>query len=461
MKIFQSFFSILLFAFVVLIFATQVYANLKYGSGEYVNICGTGLAATENKCNKGCDTSSGTCSASGNYVVKFTCNGRTSDGECRSNETSFSTSQSLSGTTCGKTVQIDVFDRTCRNQYGQWETCALQDYIVWYSGDCSTTTTQRSCNESCSANSDCGSGLTCYSGSCRNPSCASQSSCQCSPPTPSACNGSCATNSDCASGLVCRSGYCRNSICDWKTSCQCDGPTPTPTPTPEYKSSCDSLQVVGGNNSNVPSTVTLRARASDNKGSIQRYRYYFGDGKQEEITSVEIQHKYETSGSFLARVDAQDSRGNWKSSSSCEAWVYVNSSPVESFKSDCSNLFVNGGNNNQPPTTVQFTLTGYDNKGGINKYKLDFGNGIVKETDGNTFEQRYDIAGTYVARGYIRDNKGTWKGGTGSCSQTVYVNTKPLTQQPKTGTPTLLTLGAIGSGFMGVLLLTLKKRFVA
>lgn len=216
---------------------------------------------------------------------------------------------------------------------------------------------------------------------------------------------------------------------------------------------------MGGNNTNVPATVILRARASATEGNIIKYRYYFGDGKQEETTNVEIQHKYESSGSFLARVDAQDNRGNWRSSYSCEAYVYVNASPVESQKSDCSNLFINSGNNAQPPTTVSFTLSGYDNKGGIQSYKLDLGNGIVKETTGNTFEQRYDKAGTYTVTGWVKDSQGNWKGGGGSCKQYVYVNTKPLTDQPKTGTPAEFTFAALGSGALGVALLKLRNRF--
>lgn len=420
---------------VALLVVKQVYAGTRFGSGEYINICGSGLNADGNGCGRGCNVGSGTCSASGPYVVKFTCDGKSSNGQCLSNEETFATSASLNAS-CGKTVQIDVFNKKCRDSSGNW-VCGngdLQDYIVWYSGDCSSTSTptptptpgNRSCNSDCSADSDCASGLTCYVGYCRNRSCFTNNTCNCgTTPTPT--------------------------------------PTPTatpyPTPTPELRSSCDSLQVVGGNNSNVPANVTLRARASTTEGGITRYRYYFGDGKQEETTNVEIQHRYESSGSFLARVDAQDSRGNWRSSSSCEAYVYVNSSPVESHRSGCSNLFINNGNNAQPPTTVSFTLSGYDNKGGIQNYKMDFGNGIVKETTGNTFEQRYDRSGTYTVTGWVKDSQGNWKGGDGSCKQYVYVNTKPLTNQPKTGTPAGFTATALGAGVVGLVLLKLKKRF--
>lgn len=41
-----------------------------------------------------------------------------------------------------------------------------------------------SCNKSCGSNSNCQSGLYCYSGSCRNPLCASDSTCGCGSATP-------------------------------------------------------------------------------------------------------------------------------------------------------------------------------------------------------------------------------------------------------------------------------------
>jgi hypothetical protein len=52
------------------------------------------------------------------------------------------------------------------------------------------TSSGNSCNKSCGSNSNCQSGLYCYSGSCRNPLCASDSTCGCSSatatPTPTA-----------------------------------------------------------------------------------------------------------------------------------------------------------------------------------------------------------------------------------------------------------------------------------
>lgn len=247
-------------------------------------------------------------------------------------------------------------------------------------------------------------------------------------------------------------------------------PTPTPTPTPtlnptptpsNHVSQCEELVVVSGNDSLVPAKVTLRARGSDNKGSIQRYRFYFGDGKQEETATAEVQHTYEVSGTFVARADIKDSQGNWKTSNSCEKQVYVKSAPIESHKSGCSDIFISINNNAQAPATASFKVTGYDNKGSIQGYKLDFGNGIVKEGTGQTFEQLYDRAGTYTVRAYVKDSEGNYQTNDDSCKRTVYINTQPLTRQPETGTPTVFTILGVVSGVGGVALSLAKKKLIA
>jgi hypothetical protein len=54
-------------------------------------------------------------------------------------------------------------------------------------------------------------------------------------PTPTAggnsCNSSCGSNSNCESGLYCYSGYCRNPLCASDAACSCGTKTSTPTPT--------------------------------------------------------------------------------------------------------------------------------------------------------------------------------------------------------------------------------------
>jgi hypothetical protein len=122
-------------AFIVPLTVTQAFAANAFGAGVYTNICGSSYAADGNGCGNGCNVSSGKCSVSGSYVVKFECSGKQT--QCTSNESGFSSSQSL-GALCGKTQQIDVFSKTCRSSAGQW-VCGdgdLKDYMVWYSGDC-------------------------------------------------------------------------------------------------------------------------------------------------------------------------------------------------------------------------------------------------------------------------------------------------------------------------------------
>lgn len=382
-------FGVLFFLFVLFIIKTQVQAAVFHGSGVYTNLCGTGLNANANSCQRGCNTNTGSCSASGNTVVKYTCDGRLS--ECRSNESSFSSSQSVAGTACGKTVQIDVFNKTCRVN-GGWN-CGnndLIDYMVWYSGDCQQQPTAT--------------------------------------PVPP-------TQTPRPSNTPIPTGTPR--------------PTSTATPTlgPIHTSSCNALTIVSGNNSMVPANVTLQAAGQDSQGSIQRYRFFFGDGKSQERDSAEVTHRYESSGTFRARVEVRDSKGNWKSSSSCETTVTVKPIPIiESQKSACSNVFITEGNNTQAPTTAKFSVTGYDNKGAITNYRLDFGDGTTLENASGNFEKRYETPGTYVIRGYIYDSQKNWKGGEAACKVSLYVNTKPMEKQPSTGTPTLFSLIGIGSG---------------
>src|SRR6185369_11409858 len=100
-----------------------------------------------------------------------------------------------------------------------------------------------------------------------------------------------------------------------------------------------------------------------------------------------------------------------------------------------------------------FLVTGYDNKGALKRYKMDFGNGVSLESDTGSFQQVFDTAGTYTIKGYVEDTQGNWKGGSGTCEKTFYVTTKPLASQPSTGTPTALSILALASGVVGISLL--------
>lgn len=245
------------------------------------------------------------------------------------------------------------------------------------------------------------------------------------------------------------------------------GPTSTPTPTstpkptiPTHYSSCDDLRVVSGDNALVPAKVVFETKASDSDGDIQLYRYYFGDGKYLETTQNVIEHTYEVSGTFYARVFIKDSKGNWKTSQACTTNLTVDSAPIETHKSDCSDLFILSGQHNQAPTDATFQVTGYDNKGAIQRYRLVYSTNEQQEQSSNLFSKHFSQPGSYEIRAYIQDSQGNWKGGDGSCRKTLYVNTKPIVVQPKTGTPLMVKLGSIGSGVLGLALRTVKKRWL-
>lgn len=462
--------------------SSQAFA-MTYGSGTYTNLCGSGYSANSNSCNGGCNTGSGSCSSSGSNVVKFVCDGRQT--ECTSNESSFSNYQSVSGVSCGKTVQIDVFNKNCRAN-GGWS-CgtndgSLKDYIVWYSGDCTNTQpspTPTPTSDTCSnwlpvdmqfRKSGTSSWISGSQTTALNLKKNEQVDANCFAKSGGALLKDAYTNIRRPDGTTERvsSAEVRNYTITQNgvytfsctsnslgSSCNSDDSFVV---NDEQISTCNELAVTSGQDNTVPSTIKLRATGTDNKGAIQRYRYFFGDGQQVETDSREVEHRYEISGNFLAKVELKDSVGNWKSSSACEAPVRVKPSTVESHRSGCSDLFILEGNDTEAPTTAKFRVTGYDNKSGIQQFKVDFGNGVVKENSGEYFEQRYEQSGTFTVKGYIKDSQGNWKGGDSSCQRTLYIKTKPLTSQPKTGTPTNITILAITSGFIGLVMLMRKLQ---
>lgn len=369
-------------------------AAVSYGTGTYTNLCGTGPNATANACNRGCNTATGTCTSAETRVTRFTCNGRLT--ECRSNEAPFATSYGVSGVACNQTVQVDVYDKNCRPN-GTWlcKPADLVDYMVWYSGPCTSTT-----------------------------------------PTPTVP----ATQTPTVTPTVTVPF------------------TPTATPTPASASSCDELQIVSGNNAFLPAAVGFRVKATDSAGPVQMYRMYFGDGQQEERSTPDFSHRYDVSGTFTARAEIRDATGTWKLMKSCEAQVTVKSLPIEPWRAECANVFITEGNNTQAPATVKFTVSGFDTKGAIRTYRMDFGNGETADNTTGIFEKRYDKAGTYVVHGYVYDTKDNWRTNENSCRQTVIVTTAPITSQPDTGVPTAYAVTALSSGLAGVVLLRMRNR---
>lgn len=211
-------------------------------------------------------------------------------------------------------------------------------------------------------------------------------------------------------------------------------------------SSCDELTVVSGNNRFVPSTVSFSARATDTSGPIQAYRFYFGDGTQTDTTTPTVSHVYNVSGTFTSRVDVKNSQGMWTSGAGCQNIFSLLQSPLESQKSGCSNVFIVGTNYAPVGSDVKFLVTGYDNKSGLKGYKIDFGNGQIKQNNVGSFDLTFPSPGTFTVKGYVTDSKGVEKGGTDSCQVPLYITGQPLVSQPATGTPTWFTVAGILSG---------------
>lgn len=485
MKYILSLFLILIGCFGIL--TSPAFAGMAYNGGEYINLAGSGTNANSHT-GQYCTPGSGSCQ--GPSVVKFTCDGRNPD--CRSGESGFSSSQSLGNPGCGKSVQLDVFNKNCRLSNGGWDdSCQLLDYMVWYSGDCPAP--QPPPAESCrdyrplntqfrkSGGNDWISGseltnLQLKQGDRVDVNCFAKNGSTLLPSavidmrTPDGKTQRVRDGAELRNFEVSQSGTYRFTCTSTQFNSCSDGDSfriqktvtpPPPPPEPEHTSRCVDLAIAGGNNQIVPSQVTLRATGQDSGTGIQRYRFFFGDGAQQETTEREVTHKYESSGKFVATVEVKDSKGNWKRSSSCEQTVTVKPSPIESHKAACSDLFVvSRSNNGRAPSTVELKVSGYDNKGDIQKYKIEFGDGSSEEKDSRTFEHTYDTAGTYPAKAYIKDSHGEWRGGNSNCRTNVYVETKPLTKQPNTGTPTAFSIMGLASGGVSSALFFLRRKIV-
>lgn len=197
-------------------------AAIKYGSGYYTNLCGSGTQATAYTCDNRCSPTTGTCSATNDGAVRYVCRGNWN--QCLENESGWTNGISLGDPGCDYTTQLSVYDHKCRNSDGSWDsTCRLLGYMVWYSGDCrpgvagyttgvpqsptptptraptskfssptpsvkvtptvmvspTLSKTQPICNKTCTLNSDCATGFVCQNKTCRNKDCPSDNTCFC------------------------------------------------------------------------------------------------------------------------------------------------------------------------------------------------------------------------------------------------------------------------------------------
>jgi hypothetical protein len=110
--------------------------------------------------------------------------------------------------------------------------CRHPEYLE--DADCSPDIEKLVCNEACTEDNECSSGLVCDTDTktCRKYACLDETDCSC-PADPKVCNETCEVDNDCEGELVCDqpTKSCRNVDCTGEQDCTCDVPT-TPTPTP-------------------------------------------------------------------------------------------------------------------------------------------------------------------------------------------------------------------------------------
>ncbi|MDP1743426.1 MAG: hypothetical protein Q8L51_01420 [Candidatus Amesbacteria bacterium] len=139
-----SMMKIKVFIMSVVLMALSGSSVLAEGAG-YINVYGYGPNNSANATHAGnyCNVNTGECTASGgNWVVRFECAGKPSNGECKDNESGWTDNGKLGvkNVGCGRTAQVDVLGGNCRAQGGAcWDT--WKDYLVYYGGDCGGTTT--------------------------------------------------------------------------------------------------------------------------------------------------------------------------------------------------------------------------------------------------------------------------------------------------------------------------------
>jgi len=215
---------------------------LNYGNGFYTSLCGSGVGGQEYSCEADCDPQKGECRGVNSGVVRYECDGQLL--QCSGKESGWSNWETLGReTVCGKTVQLTVYNKKCRQDNGNWDSgCQLSGYMTWYSGDCFTV---RTVTPTFTASPSAGSRpivtvtptvIPTIAPSVI-PTSALSSVVTVTPvsttfPVPTEpgtkeCGGKCIRAAECVNGLTCFMGYCRNSVCRSDVSCMCLGESST------------------------------------------------------------------------------------------------------------------------------------------------------------------------------------------------------------------------------------------
>ncbi len=141
--------------------------------------------------------------------------------------------------------------------------------------------------------------------------------------------------------------------------------------------------------------ITFSAAASDDPdGNIIAYEWDFGDGTRAQ--GRETTHRYDRSGTYVARLTIRDDSRLDSDQASAERTIVINQPPIANA----------GINKDLTASRVIFDASNsFDFDGDVAGYEWDFGDG-TKGT-GSRIAHVYQRPGTYRAKLSIRDNSGT------------------------------------------------------
>lgn len=223
--------------------------------------------------------------------------------------------------------------------------------------------------------------------------------------------------------------------------------------------SCGSLVIKDGNKGVVPTTVEFGVEIEGDESGVVSYRYHFGDGVVED-GEKEMSHRYTQAGEYEVYVELETGEGGFVTSDGCKQMVTVRAVPLLAHRSACTALAIVDGDNIQVPAVVKMLVEGSDNKGKIQGYKVDFGDGESSEQeDSNEFGHTYAKAGTYELKAEIKDSEGNWVSDK-DCDEELSVKTTVMEEQPETGVPTILTVMALAAVAGGIMMRKLALRRV-
>lgn len=325
---------------------SAVHAAVSFDGGYYTNLCGSGVNAAGDTCNGGCDPAQGSCTSPQPYVVKYICDGQQTT--CRNNASHFETTQSVTGATCGTTVEVDVYKKSCQTLFGWFcNDSDRTDFMTWYAGDCNgTTTTQIQAYATptpAPSYSSCTS-LTVTSGNnSTEPATVSfnaQGSDTAGPigdylyyfgdgQQQETANNQVSHQYQ-SSGTFSARAFVKDASGNWKTASACETKVTVAGSSLEtQKSACSNLFIVSGNYTQAPSQVSFEVTGFDNKGAVRGYRVDPGSGQLQESSTGTFTISYPTAGTYTIKGYVLDSQNNWiGGTGTCARTLYVTTQPL-------------------------------------------------------------------------------------------------------------------------------------